>query len=121
MHAFGIYATLTPTHNGLSRGHIFSWGGRIFCNVESLMVILLSLSLAYFSPSSSGGLTMILRSYCTETCNNNFGICFWSFRQYIPTDNNLRLEIAQPEDDVESNGKGVLCPFGLFFYEHGAL
>ena len=33
----------------------FSWGGRIFCNVESLMMILLSSHLAYFiTPSSKG-------------------------------------------------------------------
>ena len=38
------------------------------------MVILLSASLASLSPTSSGGLTMPLRSSLTDTCNNNFGM-----------------------------------------------
>ena len=36
------------------------WDGRIFSNVELLMIILLSLYLDSFSPHSPGGLTMIL-------------------------------------------------------------
>ena len=37
-----------------------TWGGRIFRNVESLMIILLYLSLESFSSPSSGGITMLL-------------------------------------------------------------
>ena len=37
-----------------------SWDDRIFCKVDSLMIILLSSSLASFSPHSSGGITLIL-------------------------------------------------------------
>ena len=55
----------------------FSWGGRILRKVVSMMIILLSLSLASFSTPSSGVLTIILWSSRAETYNNHFGInCF---------------------------------------------
>ena len=31
------------------------------------------------------------------------------------------MEVAQPEYDVGYNGKGLLWPFDLFLYDHGAL
>ena len=74
MHAFGRYATLTPTHNLYQEVIFLSWGGRIFFNVESLMVILLSLSVASFGTPSYGVLTMKLCSSRAEFYNNNFGI-----------------------------------------------
>ena len=55
---------------------ILSWGGRILHKYESLMIILLSVYFYSFSLPSSLGLTMLLRSSCTETCNNNFVINF---------------------------------------------
>ena len=58
-------------------GAIFSWGGSILSKVESLMMIILSASLAYFSPPSAGGITMLLCSSCTETCNKNSGMDFF--------------------------------------------
>ena len=36
-------------------------------------------------------------------------------------ENNLPLEIEQPEDGVESNCKGLILPVDLFVYEHSAL
>ena len=42
-------------------------------NVESLVMMLSSAYLFYFSPLSSGGLIMILCSYLTDTCNKHFG------------------------------------------------
>ena len=63
---------------------ILSWGGRIFHNVESLIIILLSWSLASFSPPFSGGIPVLLWSSCTETCKNNFGADFFVF--YINKD-----------------------------------
>ena len=53
MHTFGKYATLTPKHNFVLIGHIFELGWNNIFNVEALMLILLYLSLAYFSPPSS--------------------------------------------------------------------
>ena len=35
--------------------------------------------------------------------------------------NNFQLYTPQPKNDVESNGKGFLWPFGLFLYDHCAL
>ena len=74
-----------------------------------MTIILLSLSLYFSSLPSSGGLTMILRSYCIEMCNNNFGINFFrSFHKLGHNDTHLKLEVAQSEDDLESKGKGPL-------------
>ena len=39
--------------------------------VEAAMMVLLSAYLASLSPPSSGGLTVILCSYMTDTCNEN--------------------------------------------------
>ena len=73
------------------------------------MIILLSLFLDSFGPPSYGGLTMLLCCSRAETCNNNIGINF----SFVVTINiyinyHLQLDIAQPEDNVESNGKGPL-------------
>ena len=51
---------------------LFSWGDIILCSVESLMMILLSVSLAYLSLTSYGGIIIPLLSSQTETCNNSF-------------------------------------------------
>ena len=45
----------------------------MFLYFESLIMILSSLSLASLSPPSSIGLTMLLFSSLTDTCNNTFG------------------------------------------------
>ena len=58
-----------------------SWGGRILHKVESLMMILLSASVASLSPSYSVGITRLLQPSHTDTCNNNFGTSFI----YIPS------------------------------------
>ena len=57
----------------------FGWGGRIFRNVESLMIIFLSLYLFLFIPTSSGGLTILLWISHTETYNDTVGITFFLF------------------------------------------
>ena len=54
-----------------------SWGGRILCKVESLMMILFYKSIDSFSPPSSGRLNIILYIYLVETCNNNFGTTYF--------------------------------------------
>ena len=59
MHTFVRYATLQ--------------GGNCELNVESLIMILSSLSLAYFSPPYIVTLTRLLWSSLTETCNNCYG------------------------------------------------
>ena len=48
-------------------------GDNMLRKVESMMMMLSSVSLASFSPPSSGGLTMLLYSSLTDTFNNNFG------------------------------------------------
>ena len=65
-------------HMTLYRKILFMcWGGRIFCKVESLIMILFLTSLASLSPPSSDRLTLLLFSSCIETYNNNFGINFF--------------------------------------------
>ena len=56
-----------------------NWGGNNERNVESLMMILSSASVAYLSPQSTGSLTIMLWSSQMETCSNNFGTT-WSLR-----------------------------------------
>ena len=51
----------------------FSWGGKMLRKFESLMIMLLSASIASLIPPSSGGLNMLLYRYLTNTFNNNFG------------------------------------------------
>ena len=51
----------------------FSWGDKMLCNFESLIMILLSAYLAYLSTPSSGGLTMLLYTSLTYIRNNNLG------------------------------------------------
>ena len=41
--------------------------------VESLMMVLLSTSLASLSPTSYGVINILLCSYLTDTCNYNLG------------------------------------------------
>ena len=53
-----------------------NWGGNNEHNVESLIMILLSESIASLIPPSSGSLTRMLWSYLTETFSNNFGTIF---------------------------------------------
>ena len=58
----------------LYRSDIFlSWGGIIDQSVETLIMILLSASLASLFPPYFGEFAVILRSYWTDTCSNNFG------------------------------------------------
>ena len=68
----------TTRNNKLCIGaYFFQLGGIILLKVESLMIILLSLSLDIFSPPYYGGLTMLLGISCTETCNKYIGVyCF---------------------------------------------
>ena len=49
-----------------------NWGGNSECNVESLIMILLSSYHAYFIPSLSVSPTRLLWSSLTDTCSNNF-------------------------------------------------
>ena len=56
----------------------FSWDGKTLRKVESLIVVLFSAYLDSLSPPSSSGITMILCSYLTDTCNNNLGTNFVS-------------------------------------------
>ena len=51
---------------------LLSWGDRIDHIIESLLMILLSESLASLSPPSSGGLTMILLVSRTDSHSKNF-------------------------------------------------
>ena len=90
-----------------------SWGGRILHKVESLMVILFSGYLAYFSPLSSGGLNMLLFNSIIETYNKNFGKknCH---HQWRCKDNHLLFKIAQTEDDVGSVCKHIPWPVDEF-------
>ena len=50
----------------------FSWCVKMLRKVESLIVVLLSASLASLGPPSSGGINMLLWSSLTNTWNNNF-------------------------------------------------
>ena len=53
------------------------WGGIILLKIESLLMVLLYVSLASFSTLSYGVLNIILCCSITETSNNNFGTnCF---------------------------------------------
>ena len=72
------------------------------------MVIFLSSSLASFSPYYSGWLTTLLWSSLTETCNKNFGDVLESVAVNKEKKNHFQLDIAQPEDDVQSNDKRLL-------------
>ena len=78
MNAYFFKICNTHTHTWLCIDRLyFIWGGKILRKVESLMIILLYSSLAYFSRPSSRGLTKLLWSSRTETFNKNFGInCF---------------------------------------------
>ena len=61
-------------HMTLYRAELFLvWGGRIDHSAESLMMILLSASLASLSPTYSGGLTVLLLSSQTDIFSKNFG------------------------------------------------
>ena len=68
----------SQTHMTFYREVIFlSWGGRIFCKVESLMMILFLKSFPFFSSPSSGVITMILCGSLPDTCNKVFVMnCF---------------------------------------------
>ena len=89
--------------------------GRILNKIESLMIILLSASLDFFSPHYSGWIEILLGSSCTKTCYNNFGInLFCSYHKWKHKGNNFLLEIAQSEDGVESNCKYIIWPFDIF-------
>ena len=87
-----------------------SWGGRILRKVESMTMILLSASIYDLNPTSYGVLNMILWTYLTVTCNNNFGTSFFRYHQWRRKDYNLLLEIAQPEGGVKFNFKFLLWP-----------
>ena len=50
---------------------LFSWGGKMLHSVESLIMILLSASLASLSPPSYGGLTKILLSSMNNNCDKS--------------------------------------------------
>ena len=97
-----------------------SWVGRILRKVKSLIMILLSVYTAYFSRPSSGELNRILCSSLTETWNNNFDTNFFIYHQCRRKDNIFLLEIAQPEDNVESICKRILWPVDNFLYYQGA-
>ena len=56
-----------------------SWGGRILCKVESLIMILFSAYIDYFITPSSGGINIILCGSLTETFNNSFVNNFYLF------------------------------------------
>ena len=93
-----------------------NWGWRIFFNFESLMMILLSSSLDYLIPPSSGLLSIILCSSCTDTFNYNFDInYFLCYHPWRCKDNNLLLYIAQPSGGVESNCKELIWNYYLLF------
>ena len=62
-----------PHMNVYRDGFFLSWGGRILSKVESVMVILLSVSLAYFVLPSSVRINIRLCSSLAETLNNNSG------------------------------------------------
>ena len=54
------------------------WVGIILCSLESIMTILFHFYLASIISPSSGGLTMILWSSHTDTCNKLFGTIYFS-------------------------------------------
>ena len=49
------------------------WGGNMLRKVESMMIILSSVSFSSFSTPYYGVITMILFCSVTYTCNKNFG------------------------------------------------
>ena len=62
-----------------------SWDRRILGKVESLMIILSPPSLASFRPPSSGGFTVLLCDYLTETCNKFLALIVFSKLPSIET------------------------------------
>ena len=75
-----VYIQHSQPHMTLYRADIpFNWGGNNECNVESLIIVLFSVSLASLSTPSNGSLTRLLWSSQTDTCSNNLGtICGFS-------------------------------------------
>ena len=117
MYFFSIYATLTPTHYFVSRGHIFfGWGEILLHKVESLIMILLCVPLVPLIPLSSGGLAILLWRSHIDNCNNNYGANFSRNHYWICRDNHMLLGIVQPEDGVESNSKGLIWPVDFFVW-----
>ena len=50
-----------------------SWGRNMLRKVESMMMMLSYASLAFFSPPSYGGISILLFISLTDTCSKNFG------------------------------------------------
>ena len=70
---FGRYATLATTHDLVSWRFLKNCGGNTERNVELLIMILFSASLASLSTPLYLSLTRLLWSSLTDTCSNNFG------------------------------------------------
>ena len=68
-----------------------SCGRNMLRKVESLVVMLYYASIAYLSPPNSGGLTMILYIYLTDTYNNKF---VYNYGPTCPSIYNLRQSLA---------------------------
>ena len=85
MHTFGRYATFTTTRNLVSWRNFFNWGGNSELNLESLIIILSSLSLSSFSPPYYMALIILLWSSLTDTCNNNFRTSFVTIHFHLQT------------------------------------
>ena len=73
MHYFGRLQHSQPHIIMYQSFIVLSWGCNMLRNVESLMIILSSTSLEYFSPPSTGVLSILLFISLTDTSNNNFG------------------------------------------------
>ena len=61
-------------HMTLYQEFIFlTWGGNIFLNIVSLIMISPDFFIAYWIPPSSIRITILLCNSLTDTCDNNFG------------------------------------------------
>ena len=93
MYTFCIYKTFTTTQNLVSCGIYFIWGGNSELNVEPLIMILFSESIASLSLQFTGSIKRPLWSYLMYAYSNNFGtICglvwqsLFTFRQTLKID-----------------------------------
>ena len=68
MYTFGRYTTLTTTHNLVSWRQNLNWDGNNERNIESLIMLLFSASIASLSPPYTGSLTSMLWSSWTDNC-----------------------------------------------------
>ena len=83
MYTFVKYVTFATTHDLVSWLLFLNWDENSEYNVESLIMILSSPSLASLSSPSIVALIRLLWISLTDTCNNNFGISCGSMRPSI--------------------------------------